>query len=331
MDKPSVGPNIAPPGEEGHRMKASRDPALWMFGSLLMGLFIGFFLVEPAMWGPARGWSDGDSGIGKLPKINTISTGYDRNDYHKLISDLDGAGLRLVTFAEFSDYLNPRWAYQRKFKTITESSGGKLVVWWVYGMGWNIRMCALDSFDEPFDHFLVVSKDPPAPKVEVAQSTSVREWPVWKIVQGGTYETVDDLRATITKSGVKICDYTKFALLDNVTHCGELIELKLVRVSVAELGFEDGATYSQICARAKELGLKLCPAEVGLKLRLQYLDQPMDTYFYIAMEPITDDFGYPLVFCLSRHIEGLWLGSSGVELNKLRPEHEFVFCLPSGK
>ena len=44
--------------------------------------------------------------------------------------------------------------------------------------------------------------------------------------------------------------------------------------SVAELGFEQGAAYGQLTARALESGLVECPLEVGPHLRMQYRDQP---------------------------------------------------------
>src|SRR5262249_36277463 len=46
----------------------------------------------------------------------------------------------------------------------------------------------------------------------------------------------------------------------------------LVVLSVAELGFGDGAPLADVHARARHLGLELCAAEVGPQLRLQYLD-----------------------------------------------------------
>ena len=41
-----------------------------------------------------------------------------------------------------------------------------------------------------------------------------------------------------------------------------------------------------ILKKGQEMGLQLCPAEVGPQLRLQYDDQPRDESLFIAMKPI---------------------------------------------
>lgn len=69
----------------------------------------------------------------------------------------------------------------------------------------------------------------------------------------------------------------------------------LVRFSVRQLGFPNGATTDEIYKRAQDLGLELCPAEVGPHLRLQYLGKE---YLWIAMKQITGRGGGPYVFCL---------------------------------
>jgi hypothetical protein len=45
-------------------------------------------------------------------------------------------------------------------------------------------------------------------------------------------------------------------------------------ISVAELGFGEGATYGQLIARALESGLVECPLELGPHLRMQFRNQP---------------------------------------------------------
>src|SRR5579875_2720145 len=54
--------------------------------------------------------------------------------------------------------------------------------------------------------------------------------------------------------------------------------LQTVELTVADLGFRNGATIEQIFKRANELGLQLCPLELGPYLRLVYLDQPEGSF-----------------------------------------------------
>jgi len=52
--------------------------------------------------------------------------------------------------------------------------------------------------------------------------------------------------------------------------------LNLVAVTVAELGFADGATMPELLSQAERLGLRPCPVETAPFFRLQYLDQSED-------------------------------------------------------
>jgi hypothetical protein len=61
---------------------------------------------------------------------------------------------------------------------------------------------------------------------------------------------------------------SRFTTLDQ----RQLVEI--AALSVAVLGFGEGATYGHLVARAVESGLIECPLETGPHLRLQYLSQP---------------------------------------------------------
>ena len=90
---------------------------------------------------------------------------------------------------------------------------------------------------------------------------------------GGTSK--GDLLAAVRDCGVRLnaaadalFDDHRFTTLDR----SRVIEI-VVR-SVADLGFQRGATYKELIARASALGWGECPLEVGPHLRLQFLDQP---------------------------------------------------------
>ena len=96
--------------------------------------------------------------------------------------------------------------------------------------------------------------------------------------------------------GIYITDWGH-DILQKTEWSGEGKTYNLVQFTVGQLGFPQGATTDQIYAKAKELGLDLCPAEVGPHLRLSY---PGGDWKIIAMEQVTDRYGYPYVFFLYR-------------------------------
>ena len=137
------------------------------------------------------------------------------------------------------------------------------------------------------------------------------QWKVWKTIKlGSGLKTADDFRRSLKDNGFKLGDWANDILgKPAFTVATEETEIDLVVVTVAELGFKNGATREQIYARAKERGLDLCPAEVGPQLRLQYKDQPTGEWLVIGMEPITFSVGSLLLFHVERAGVGLWLRS----------------------
>ena len=138
----------------------------------------------------------------------------------------------------------------------------------------------------------------------------VKDFPVWRKLKLGTgLKTADDFRAAIKTAGMNIGDYGNDILGKPAFMVSpDEVEVELVNVSVAELGFKDGATRADIYKRASELGLELCPNEVGPQLRLQYTDQPNGEWLLVAMEPITDSDRDLNVFLVERNGDGeQWL------------------------
>ncbi len=110
-------------------------------------------------------------------------------------------------------------------------------------------------------------------------------------------------------------------------------KITLIRLKVKDLGLKQGnTTTDQLYQRAKELGLELCPPEIGPYLRLNYQEvfrreQPKDEYFYIGMKPITNSGGRLSIFSVGCNDDGdRWLdyfrAQPGSEWNL---ENEFIF------
>ena len=160
---------------------------------------------------------------------------------------------------------------------------------------------------------------------------AIPKFKTWKTIKLGTgLKTADDFRKTLKDNGFNISDSASDILRKPAfTAAVEETEIDLVKVTVGELGFKKGARRDQIYERAKELGLELCPLEVGPQLRLQYQDQPNGEWILVAMEPIFDSDGSPWLFFVERGDSGRWLsGSWGDPGGFWRADDQWAFCRP---
>ena len=173
------------------------------------------------------------------------------------------------------------------------------------------------------DELVVVEKSNLKPVV-----TEARDFAIWKTVTLGLKKSPKDYRKAMEKDGYRVGDYAGQIL--NKTEVSQTeVELDLVVVTVGELGFKDGARRDVFYARAIELGLQLCPAEVGPSLRLLYKDQPRGEWLRIGMEPITPSGGLPHVFGVDDGLGGRWLRSLyGRAVSVWDAGHPWVFVRP---
>ncbi len=136
------------------------------------------------------------------------------------------------------------------------------------------------------------------------------DFPIFCTICIGQYSSIGSLRREIESSGCSIIGRGN-GNLDKIILTSTYNVLRLVKPSVGDLGFINGATTKEICVRAKKLGLDRCPAETGPQLRHQYKDQPRGECLFVATDvhkPIDSDDSF-LVFGVERHIGGeLWLG-----------------------
>ncbi|MBI2552737.1 hypothetical protein HYW17_05560 [Candidatus Uhrbacteria bacterium] len=153
-----------------------------------------------------------------------------------------------------------------------------------------------------------------------------------QIVIGG--RTVKQIEAEFKQAGMQINPYAK-AMMEHpdFTTLKKAEQADLVRLTVKDLGFSQGATTQEIYDKAQALGLELCPTEVGPHYRLSYTDQPMREWVVIGMKQITDPNGYPSVFDVARNEDGLWLRRNWAKPeSRWYPVNRFVFRLrPSTK
>ena len=131
------------------------------------------------------------------------------------------------------------------------------------------------------------------------------------------------------KTQFQVSSYAK-SMLQNAdfTVLKDKEQITLIRLKVRDLGFTEATPVKEIYDKAEELGLELCPAEIGPQLRKQYLNQPLNEWLRIGMKPIAVSDGNPLVFYLERFEDGLWLHSIWAHPgSKWNPDSVVVFRL----
>lgn len=142
-------------------------------------------------------------------------------------------------------------------------------------------------------------------------------------------KTREQLQQELKQNGVNVSSYAEdmmkspdFATLPVAQM------LDTIRLKVGDLGLSGYPTTDQVYKKAQELGLDLCPAEVGPQMRLQTKDQPLGDYYWIGMKQITDSGGDPGVFGMGRYEGGLWLGDYWARPDdRWGPDDGFVFRL----
>jgi len=142
-------------------------------------------------------------------------------------------------------------------------------------------------------------------------------------------QTEQELEAALEDAGFRISDYAHHMLRhEDFTTAKNPEQADLVRLTVGDLGFDHDPTTDEIYQRAQELGLELCPAEVGPHLRLDYKDQPLGEWLRIAMKQISDPGGSPSVFRVGRLADGTWLNYYwALPTGEWDSDNRFVFRL----
>lgn len=144
------------------------------------------------------------------------------------------------------------------------------------------------------------------------------QFPAWRMVKLGLHKTPEAYLVSIEGRDRKPYRWAR-DIAAKVVCSQEQVELPLVDVSGADLGFTAVYAYREFLERAATFGLYPCPAEAGLALADQYDDQASGDYRRIGMEGIADSDGDLGVFYICRDSDGLLLmasiGHPGVQWN----------------
>lgn len=130
----------------------------------------------------------------------------------------------------------------------------------------------------------------------------------WKTIQLGTHKNATKLIGAMDDEGLKISDQIREIMgMPEFTIATEITDIQLVKVSVAKIGFFEGATREVIYERIQQLGLSFVPAEAGPQLRRQYRNQPKGEKLLIGIKPVIAFDGRFYVFSVIHIDDKLWL------------------------
>jgi hypothetical protein len=180
-----------------------------------------------------------------------------------------------------------------------------------------------------FSSGAALAREKPIGRLSSDISTQAR-FQIWRTTTLGPYKGVDAYRNALDAAKIKIGNAADEILgRPAFPYVRGKTDVELTVVSAAELGVESESPLADIYNRARQLGLVLCPPEVGPQLRLDYRDQPRGESLNIAMEPITTHSGNPTILSLANFDSGLALLGSDGRSEFMVPRYvRFVFAIP---
>lgn len=160
-----------------------------------------------------------------------------------------------------------------------------------------------------------------------------REVPIGGVSKAALLRRLHAAGVQLNEAAQTLFDDARFAPTSTATSVSVRSE------SVAGLGFREGATFAEIRARSADLGLSLCPLELGPHLRLEDLAQAEGSMgrsemrhcappgaLTVLSPPLDDDDETPKGFYLRRIDGTLWLrGYRSWPGHVWSPSDELVF------
>jgi hypothetical protein len=179
-----------------------------------------------------------------------------------------------------------------------------------------------------------VAQEQPGAQSDGVNRNKPADFQIWRKIALGTYKGVDAYRRELDSAGIKIGDAADEILGRPAFSYGTMkTDVELVLVSAADLGVETESSLADVYKRARQVGLELCPAEVGPQLRLDYRNQPLGEALTIAMEPVATYSGEPTILALANFVPSglLLIGSDGRSEFMVPSTFRIVFALPTNE
>lgn len=114
------------------------------------------------------------------------------------------------------------------------------------------------------------------------------QFQTWKTITVGDVVSTKDFEKALSALGVHCQEIFGGSIEQDIEISNVKKEIDLVNVSPRELGFSENTNLSIVAKKAILLGLKECPRETPLQLRIKYLDQPAGESLIVASGPYSD-------------------------------------------
>jgi len=135
----------------------------------------------------------------------------------------------------------------------------------------------------------------------------VRSLPLFLTCEVGG-KSRDELIAELDANNMFVSDWAKVIMSQPAWTPGKKETVKFGRATMKELGFTHNPTWQELLDRIEKLGHEKCQPQDGPAIRLALKDQPVDDWFWCAMNLITDSDGDPDAFSVRRRGDGRrWL------------------------
>lgn len=157
------------------------------------------------------------------------------------------------------------------------------------------------------------------------------------VLNPGVWLTV--MRGTLPKSATEIGNFLKLhgmctdKMIDMDafarTLSTEVMEVDIVKLTTAMLGFRKGSRRGQVYARALAFGFQKCTSEDGMVARLAYNNQKPGERLYVAMDRIRGDDSDHRTFVIAHNEPGLVLEAMITSFDDPSgPNDEWLFNKP---